>query len=206
VLSMNPYSMLITLPILLFSLSVHEYAHARVAYRLGDNTPRWQGRLTLNPLAHMDPVGLLVLVVTGRFGWAKPVVVNPNNFENRDAGMVMVSLAGPGSNLVLAIALATLFKAVSGPYGIPANAFARYLALALNQGVWINLGLAVFNLLPVPPLDGSKILAALLKGKGARVYYTLEKYSYIVLLLFIATPLASWILSPIILTLYRAIM
>ncbi|HOB42219.1 MAG TPA: site-2 protease family protein [Bacillota bacterium] len=203
---MNPYSMLITLPILLFSLSVHEYAHARVAYRLGDNTPRWQGRLTLNPLAHMDPVGLLVLVVTGRFGWAKPVVVNPNNFENRDAGMVMVSLAGPGSNLVLAIALATLFKAVSGPYGIPANAFARYLALALNQGVWINLGLAVFNLLPVPPLDGSKILAALLKGKGARVYYTLEKYSYIVLLLFIATPLASWILSPIILTLYRAIM
>ncbi len=205
-LSMNPYSMLITLPILLFSLSVHEYAHARVAYRLGDNTPRWQGRLTLNPLAHMDPVGLLVLVVTGRFGWAKPVVVNPNNFENRDAGMVMVSLAGPGSNLVLAIALATLFKAVSGPYGIPANAFARYLALALNQGVWINLGLAVFNLLPVPPLDGSKILAALLKGKGARVYYTLEKYSYIVLLLFIATPLASWILSPIILTLYRAIM
>jgi Zn-dependent protease len=206
VLSMNPYSMLITLPILLFSLSVHEYAHARVAYRLGDNTPRWQGRLTLNPLAHMDPVGLLVLVVTGRFGWAKPVVVNPNNFENRDAGMVMVSLAGPGSNLVLAIALATLFKAVSGPYGIPANAFARYLALALNQGVWINLGLAVFNLLPVPPLDGSKILAALLKGKGARLYYTLEKYSYIVLLLFIATPLASWILSPIILTLYRAIM
>ena len=205
-LSMNPYSMLITLPILLFSLSVHEYAHARVAYRLGDNTPRWQGRLTLNPLAHMDPVGLLVLVVTGRFGWAKPVVVNPNNFENRDAGMVMVSLAGPGSNLVLAIALATLFKAVSGPYGIPANAFARYLALALNQGVWINLGLAVFNLLPVPPLDGSKILAALFKGKGARVYYTLEKYSYIVLLLFIATPLASWILSPIILTLYRAIM
>ncbi len=205
-LSMNPYSMLITLPILLFSLSVHEYAHARVAYRLGDNTPRWQGRLTLNPLAHMDPVGLLVLVVTGRFGWAKPVVVNPNNFENRDAGMVMVSLAGPGSNLVLAIALATLFKAVSGPYGIPANAFARYLALALNQGVWINLGLAVFNLLPVPPLDGSKILAALLKGKGARLYYTLEKYSYIVLLLFIATPLASWILSPIILTLYRAIM
>ncbi|HHY62883.1 MAG: site-2 protease family protein [Bacillota bacterium] len=203
---MNPYSMLITLPILLFSLSVHEYAHARVAYRLGDNTPRWQGRLTLNPLAHMDPVGLLVLVVTGRFGWAKPVVVNPNNFENRDAGMVMVSLAGPGSNLVLAIALATLFKAVSGPYGIPANAFARYLALALNQGVWINLGLAVFNLLPVPPLDGSKILAALLKGKGARLYYTLEKYSYIVLLLFIATPLASWILSPIILTLYRAIM
>ncbi|MGB4008854.1 MAG: site-2 protease family protein, partial [Bacillota bacterium] len=197
---------LITLPILLFSLSVHEYAHARVAYRLGDNTPRWQGRLTLNPLAHMDPVGLLVLVVTGRFGWAKPVVVNPNNFENRDAGMVMVSLAGPGSNLVLAIALATLFKAVSGPYGIPANAFARYLALALNQGVWINLGLAVFNLLPVPPLDGSKILAALLKGKGARLYYTLEKYSYIVLLLFIATPLASWILSPIILTLYRAIM
>jgi Zn-dependent protease len=194
------------LPILLFSLSVHEYAHARVAYRLGDNTPRWQGRLTLNPLAHMDPVGLLVLVVTGRFGWAKPVVVNPNNFENRDAGMVMVSLAGPGSNLVLAIALATLFKAVSGPYGIPANAFARYLALALNQGVWINLGLAVFNLLPVPPLDGSKILAALLKGKGARLYYTLEKYSYIVLLLFIATPLASWILSPIILTLYRAIM
>ncbi|NLH86907.1 MAG: site-2 protease family protein [Firmicutes bacterium] len=205
-LSMNVYSLLITLPILLLSLSVHEYAHARTAYRLGDSTPKWQGRLTLNPLAHMDPIGLLVLVITGRFGWAKPVMVNPNNFENRDAGMVMVSLAGPGSNLVLAIALATLFKAIAGPYGTAANAFSYYVLVALNQGVWINLGLAVFNLLPVPPLDGSKILAALLKGRGARMYYTLEKYSYIVLLLFIATPLAGWILTPIISALYRTIM
>jgi Zn-dependent protease len=206
-LSMNLYSLLITLPILVLSLSVHEYAHACTAYRLGDSTPKWQGRLTLNPLAHMDPIGLLVLVVTGRFGWAKPVMVNPNNFENRDAGMVMVSLAGPGSNLVLAITLATIFKAIAGgPYGTPANAFLYYLLVALNQGVWINLGLAVFNLLPVPPLDGSKILAALLKGRGARMYYTLERYSYIVLLLLIATPLAGWILTPIISVLYRTIM
>ncbi|MDD3176014.1 MAG: site-2 protease family protein, partial [Candidatus Nanoarchaeia archaeon] len=86
-----------TLPILLLALSVHEYAHALVAVKLGDGTPKWEGRLTLNPLAHLDPVGLLALVLTRRFGWAKPVRVNPSNFANREAGMVMVSLAGPGA-------------------------------------------------------------------------------------------------------------
>ncbi len=196
---------LTTLPILLLALSAHEYAHAWAAVKLGDATPRWEGRLTLNPLAHLDPVGLLALVLTRRFGWAKPVRVNPMNLANREVGMVMVSLAGPGANVVFAILLSTIIKLIYGVYGFRREAFA-FLIMALDQGVWINLGLAVFNLIPIPPLDGSKILAALLSGDAARVYYRLEQYSYIILLVFIMTPLSTWILVPIVGALYRAIM
>lgn len=196
---------LMTLPILLLALSVHEYAHAWAAVKLGDGTPRWEGRLTLNPLAHLDPVGLLALVLTRRFGWAKPVRVNPMNLANREAGMVMVSLAGPGANIVLAILLSAIIKLIYGTYGFRHEAIA-FAIVALDQGVWINLGLAVFNLIPIPPLDGSKILAAVLRGDAARVYYRLEQYSYIILLLFIMTPLSKWILVPIVGALYRAIM
>jgi len=196
---------LLTLPILLLALSVHEYAHAWAAVRLGDATPRWEGRLTLNPLAHLDPVGLLALVLTRRFGWAKPVRVNPMNLANREAGMVMVSLAGPGANVVFAILLSAIIKLIYGAYGYRREAIA-FLIMALDQGVWINLGLAVFNLIPIPPLDGSKILAAVLSGEAARVYYRLEQYSYIILLAFIMTPLSTWILVPIVGALYRAIM
>ncbi len=196
---------LTTLPILLLALSVHEYAHAWAAVKLGDATPRWEGRLTLNPLAHLDPVGLLALVLTRRFGWAKPVRVNPMNLANRKAGMVMVSLAGPGANVVLAILLSAIVKLIYGAYGFRREAIA-FLIMALDQGVLINLGLAVFNLVPIPPLDGSKILAAVLRGEAARVYYRLEQYSYIILLAFIMTPLSRWILAPIVTALYRAIM
>lgn len=196
---------LTTLPILLLALSVHEYAHAWAAVKLGDATPRWEGRLTLNPLAHLDPVGLLALVLTRRFGWAKPVRVNPMNLANRKAGMVMVSLAGPGANVVLAILLSAIVKLIYGAYGFRREAIA-FLIMALDQGVLINLGLAVFNLVPIPPLDGSKILAAVLRGEAARVYYRLEQYSYIILLAFIMTPLSRWILAPIVAALYRAIM
>lgn len=196
---------LMTLPILLLALSVHEYAHAWAAVKLGDRTPKWEGRLTLNPLAHLDPVGLLALVLTRRFGWAKPVRVNPMNLANREAGMVMVSLAGPGANVVLAILLSAIIKLIYGAYGFRQEAIA-FLVMALDQGVWINLGLAVFNLIPIPPLDGSKILAAVLSGDAARIYYRLEQYSYIILLVFIMTPLSTWILVPIVRALYRAIM
>ncbi|MBP7164135.1 MAG: site-2 protease family protein [Firmicutes bacterium] len=194
-----------TLPILLLALSVHEYAHAWAAVKLGDRTPKWEGRLTLNPLAHLDPVGLLALVLTRRFGWAKPVRVNPMNLANREAGMVMVSLAGPGANVVLAILLSAIIKLIYGAYGFRQEAIA-FLVMALDQGVWINLGLAVFNLIPIPPLDGSKILAAVLSGDAARIYYRLEQYSYIILLVFIMTPLSRWVLVPIVGALYRAIM
>jgi len=196
---------LMTLPILLLALSVHEYAHAWAAVKLGDRTPKWEGRLTLNPLAHLDLVGLLALVLTRRFGWAKPVRVNPMNLANREAGMVMVSLAGPGANVVLAILLSAIIKLIYGAYGFRQEAIA-FLVMALDQGVWINLGLAVFNLIPIPPLDGSKILAAVLSGDAARIYYRLEQYSYIILLVFIMTPLSRWVLVPIVGALYRAIM
>ncbi|MEA4882189.1 MAG: site-2 protease family protein [Clostridia bacterium] len=204
-LSLDPVSLLVTLPIILLSLAFHEFSHAYVAVQLGDRTPKWAGRLTLNPLAHLDPVGTIVLVITGRYGWAKPVPINPGNFRDRDAGTVMVSLAGPLSNLVLAVALGLVFKAVYGP-GLGLSDRALFVLTAINEGVWINLGLAAFNLLPVPPLDGSKIVASLVRGRAAQIYYQLEQYSYMILLLIVATPLARWILGPIILTLYRAIM
>jgi len=117
----------------------------------------------------------------------------------------MVSLAGPGANVVLAILLSAIIKLIYGTYGFRRESTA-FLIMALDQGVWINLGLAVFNLIPIPPLDGSKILAAVLSGDAARVYYRLEQYSYIILLVFIMTPLSRWILVPIVGALYRAIM
>ena len=204
--TMNPATLAIRLVLLLLSLSVHELAHALVADRLGDHTPRITGRLTLNPLAHLDPVGALALLLTGRFGWAKPVQVNPRNFENPEGGMVAVSLAGPLSNIALALVFAMLLKGVIGSGLAYRTSGAATAAVVLDQAIWINLGLAVFNLMPVPPLDGSKVLRALLRGRVYNLYYQLEQYSYIILLAFIATPVASWVLSPIIVFLYRTIM
>ncbi len=205
-LSMDPLTLIVRLAVLLLSLSVHEAAHAFVADRLGDRTPRFTGRLTLNPLAHIDPVGALALLLTGRFGWAKPVHVNPRNFDNPEGGMVAVSLAGPLSNMGLAILFAGAIKAIIGSGLAYRSYWAGMAAVVMDQAIWINLGLAVFNLLPVPPLDGSKLLRAALRGRAYNLYYQLEQYSYIVLLVFIATPISRLVLSPVVEYLYRAIM
>lgn len=206
-LTLDLQGLIITLPIILLSLTVHEYAHAYTALLLGDRTAKWSGRLTLNPLAHLDPIGTLALILTRRFGWAKPVPVNPGYFKDRHKGMIMVSIAGPGSNLVLAIALAALFKALL--VVLPPQAALtpwRDVLIGINQGVWINLGLFTFNLIPLPPLDGSKILGALLRGRMAYSYYRLEEYSPFIFLFIVLTPVARWILVPIIVTLYGLIM
>lgn len=206
-LSMDPVILILRLPVLLFSLSMHELAHAWAADRLGDCTPRLAGRLTLSPLAHLDPMGALALLITGRYGWAKPVMVNPRNFSNPEGGMVLVSLAGPLSNLGLAMVFATIAKTLNSIISTDSlTSMQVMLSVLLNQGVWVNLGLAVFNLVPIPPLDGSKVLRAVLRGRAYNLYYQLEQHSYIILILFIATPLASQILTPIIVSLYRAIM
>ncbi|MEW6447548.1 MAG: site-2 protease family protein [Bacillota bacterium] len=165
-------------------ITLHEFAHGWAANKLGDPTARYAGRLTLNPIAHLDPIGTVLvpalLVVTGSrfvFGWAKPVPINPNNFRDRRQGIILVSLAGPIGNLVVALAGAVLFRLMAATSSA---------ASVLVWMVYINVFLAFFNLIPVPPLDGSKVLAGLLPGRQEWLIY-LEQYGMIILLLLIFT-------------------
>lgn len=188
----------IELPAIIIALSFHEYAHGRVADMLGDDTPYLQGRLTLNPLPHLDLVGFILIMFYG-FGWAKPVQVNPYRFRHMRVkeGMLLVSLAGPGMNLLLAIAGMAAFKVM----GIdPTNLLAvsgNAAAMLLYPLVVINLGLMVFNLIPIPPLDGSKILAGLLPDSASKFIYGLEQYGMLILLLFFFTGAFSRVLYPL---------
>jgi len=191
---------LIWLPAILIALTFHEFAHGWVADRLGDRTPFYQGRLTLNPLPHIDWVGFLMLLIF-KFGWAKPVQVDPRNFKNISykKGMMMVSLAGPGINMLLALVSMLLLKLLI-PY--QSNQWVSLLAPLLSPLVYINLILAAFNLIPVPPLDGSKILAGILPDSGARIMYSLEQYGPLILLLLIVTDMVGKILWPLVNILY----
>jgi Zn-dependent protease len=183
------YQLILWLPGVIIALTLHEYAHGRTADWLGDPTPRYQGRLTLNPLAHLDPLGFLLLLIV-HFGWAKPVQVNPLNFRgDRHRGMMLVSLAGPGMNLLVAFtgALITALAIPAGSTG--------YLPVVFSYIIVINIYLALFNLIPVPPLDGSQILAGLLRNDG--IVYSLQRYGYIILLLLIFTGLVGGVLGPV---------
>ncbi len=189
------------LPAILIGLTFHEYAHGRVAYYLGDDTAYLQGRLTINPLPHIDWVGFLMLLFF-HFGWAKPVMVNPLNFKNTGikTGMMLVSLAGPAMNLLLAFSAMVILKIFGfHPYMDYSSAG---IGMILYTLVYINLILAVFNLIPVPPLDGSKILAGLLPDSGAQMIYSLEAYGPIILLLLIITDVFSKILFPLVTLIY----
>ncbi|MGI5921468.1 MAG: site-2 protease family protein [Syntrophomonadaceae bacterium] len=192
-------SMIIALPAIVIALTFHEYAHGRVADFLGDDTPYYQGRLTLNPLPHIDWMGFLMLVIF-HFGWAKPVQVNPLKFKNITIkkGMMLVSLAGPAMNLLLAavgmLALRLLgFDPHLGTYS-GNNLLLIQLVYPL---VSINLILAAFNLIPVPPLDGSRILAGLLPDSGTQAIYSLEQYGPLLLLLLIITGTARTVFLPV---------
>ncbi|RKO66827.1 site-2 protease family protein [Desulfofundulus salinus] len=190
------YEMGIMLPAIVLGLTFHELAHGWVADRLGDATARYQGRLTLNPLAHVDVIGLIMLFAVG-FGWAKPVPVNPYNFRgDMRQGIMLVSLAGPAANMLLAIAgtVALGLGAWKLPYG-------QDIVLKI---IYINVILAVFNLLPIPPLDGSKILAGLLPGRQQWLY-ALENYGTIILLLLLFTGIIGKVLRWIIVPLYHAL-
>lgn len=165
---------------LVIALTIHEFAHAFVADKLGDPTPTYQGRVTLNPLAHLDPIGTLAILLVG-FGWGKPVQFDPFNLKDPKRDTALIALAGPASNVLLAIALAVVYHL------LPQTAFfAGLLAPVLQFIISINIMLAVFNMVPVYPLDGSKILQAILPPENALAYEQfMHRYGSIVLLMLI---------------------
>ncbi len=176
-------------------LPIHEFAHAFIAYKLGDHTARLSGRLTLNPLAHIDPIGGLMLLLAG-FGYAKAVPVNMRNFKNPKGGMALVALAGPASNLIMATAFTT-FSVLIAKFGYTSldSGIVNALFTFTSYAAIINVNLAVFNLLPIPPLDGSRIMNAVLPD---RIYFRImqyERYIMIGLLLLMILPIGDFIWS-----------
>ena len=180
------------LPGIVIAMTVHEYSHARVAYALGDFTPRLQGRLTLNPAAHVDPIGLLMLFIV-HFGWAKPVQINPLNFSNPRRDDILVSLAGPASNLIVSF-VALIVLVMLAKLDLPLS---EGVLVVFNLIIIYNINFAIFNMLPIPPLDGSHILRNLLPYNLARTYEQLERYSFIFLIIIIATPVLSYVFVPL---------
>lgn len=193
--------MIFRIPALLIALTIHEYAHARAAVSLGDQTPRLYGRLTLNPVAHLDPLGLIMLWLF-KFGWAKPVPINPGNFRNWRKGTIIVSLAGPLSNIAVAF-LAAFSVALADNLGFQLNN-----AVELTAGLIYryNILFAVFNLLPIPPLDGSKVLAGLLPVKYSGAFEQFEQYGPFLLIALVYLGWVSGFVQPIMTELSRLIM
>ena len=193
---MNPINAIVTLVILIFSAIVHEVSHGLVAEKLGDSTARDEGRITLNPIPHIDPFGSILLpgflLLIGSpivFGAAKPVPVNFNALRSPKVGMALVSLAGPLSNFILAalMILPLKFGLISGP-----------MAEIWLQAVVINIVLGTFNLLPIPPLDGSKVVASLLPSKAMHWILSMEQYGFFLVIIFLMLGLLDKILLPVV--------
>ena len=186
----------IQLPPLLFALTVHELAHGWVAFRLGDHTAKMAGRLTMNPLKHLDPLGVLAFVIM-KIGWAKPVPVDPRYFRNPQKDMLLVALAGPGANVLLALASALLARVLVSVPVLPLFVLQPLVGM-LVASVWINIMLAVFNIIPIPPLDGSKVLMGVLPPEAARSFARIEPFGFFILLALFYTGVIGGLILPII--------
>ncbi|KZL90799.1 site-2 protease family protein [Clostridium magnum] len=188
---------ILVIPAILIGLTFHEYAHAIVADKLGDKTPKFQGRLTLNPFVHIDLLGFIMIMIIG-FGWAKPVETNPSAFKNRYKDDLKVSIAGPIANLIVAF-LGAILMALLARFGLTALSgmptLYAILASILSAIISINCMLFIFNLLPMPGLDGFHVLRDLFPSAYYKISEAVYRYQLIILLLFIATPLASYIVG-----------
>lgn len=169
--------------VLLTTIPIHEAAHAYVADKLGDPTARYQGRLTLDPMVHFDLIGSLALILTG-IGWAKPVPINPNNFKDRKKGMALSAAAGPAANIILAaISLIIAKSIIYISYGFGANTVLSTLLTIFRSMCFINISLAIFNLIPIPPFDGSRIFNYFLPDRFYFKIMEYERYIFLGLLL-----------------------
>ncbi len=190
----------------MLGIILHEVAHGYVADKRGDPTARLNGRLTLNPLPHIDPMGLLVFVLTSIsglfvFGWAKPVPVDPRNLRNPHKDMMLVAISGPLTNLALAVIFALLLRVLVGfmpPSEWESNTTYIFFFIMLQVGIVINCGLCWLNMLPIPPLDGSKVLAYFLPPRLAWQYMSAGRYGFVILLLLLGTGALSYILGPLV--------
>ncbi|HER25285.1 MAG TPA: site-2 protease family protein [Candidatus Atribacteria bacterium] len=209
----NIFEIVWSIPAVLIAITFHEYCHGMMAYKMGDPTAAEAGRLTLNPLAHLDPIGTLMLILF-RFGWAKPVPVNFNRLNHPKRDMIYVSLAGPVVNVIIAVIFALILRLsyyLIGQTNITQNSsffnllvtLLRGWVIFLQTGVIINLALSIFNLIPVPPLDGSKILLGLLPNPYAYKFYKLESYGPIILLILVLSGIIGKVLFPIVFFLFR---
>lgn len=170
--------LILSLPPLLLALTIHEYAHGFVAYKMGDPTAKFAGRLTLNPLKHLDILGFFAFILF-RFGWAKPVPINPYNFYNYKRGIIYTAFAGPLSNFLLAMVFGFILRIFG--YSLMEGIYLP-IFIMLQFGMLYNLILCAFNLIPVPPLDGSRVLFNLLPDEYAGLKFTLERYGFLILL------------------------
>lgn len=190
------YEIFALILVLFTSMPIHEFAHAYVADKLGDHTARYQGRLNLNPLQHIDLVGAVCLLLL-HFGWAKPVPINPRNFRNPKRDMAITALAGPVANILLATVILILYKVLLGLFGgaVLSNAVLYGVTTILSMMISVNISLGVFNLLPIGPLDGAKILGLFLP---ARIYWKMQQYErplYLLLLVLLAFGVLSYPIS-----------
>lgn len=194
-------ALLFSIPGVLIAITFHEFAHGLAAYKLGDNTAKNEGRLTLNPLDHLDPIGTIMLLFAG-FGWGKPVHVNPNNYTRKmsmEKGEAIVSAAGPVMNILLAFVFTLIYFAVSKFSGVAflTSAVGKVIVTIIYDTILINVGLGIFNLIPLPPLDGSKIIMPFLPYKAKSWFVNNEQIFYIIFVLLWVTGLAGDIISPV---------
>lgn len=179
---MNLQYIILLAPPILLALSFHEFSHGWVANKLGDPTAKLAGRLSMNPLVHLDPIGTLMIFLV-RFGWARPVPVDPRYFSKPKRDMLLVSVAGPGANMILALLSGLLLRLFhGGVFNFFPHNILQPLYLMVKFSLQINLALAIFNLLPIPPLDGSKILYGILPPKYDHIFNSLERYGGFVLM------------------------
>ena len=204
------FMLLVSVPGVLIAITFHEFAHGYVAYKLGDNTAKLEGRLSLNPLDHLDPIGTLMLLLAG-FGWGKPVNVNPSNYTRKismEKGEALVSLAGPLMNIILSIIFAIIYFAIRkfANATFLSSTVGSVLMQLISATISINVGIGIFNLIPLPPLDGSKIIMPFLPYKAKQWFINNEQIFYIIFVVIWITGIAGIIISPAINVVYTGIM